>query len=109
MKHKLCAGIPELSVPPIEPIVIDKIVILDSPNSKLRLSNLIINGLCDYNVTSFHMDLEHNRYDLDLSFKHLLINATYDFDVRLLVPIAQKGNVFITTGMWDPVDFVWKN
>jgi len=109
MKDKLCVGIPELSVPSIDPVIIDKIAILDSPNSKLHLSNLIINGLCDYNVSSLHMDLEQNRYDLVISFRHLLINATYEFDIRLLVPIAHKGNVFITTGMWNLAEFAWEN
>lgn len=98
LKEELCNGIPELKVPPIEPLIIDKIAMTETNNNKIYLKDLVVNGLCDFDITSFHLDLEKNSFDIDISFKHIHINATYDFDVRILVPIVQQGKIAITTG-----------
>jgi len=101
MKSKMCAGIPELSVPSIDPVNIKKITILDSPSSKLYLRDITIVGLCDYDVSFFHIDLEQNHFDINMLFKHIEINVTYDLSMHILVPIAQKGKALITTGMYE--------
>lgn len=99
MKSKICEGIPELDVPSNDPFVLDALVISDVPNTKLYIRDIKVTGLCDFTVNSFNIDFEQIHYNATLSFRRLIMNGTYDFDVRVLVPIAHKGNVYITTGM----------
>ncbi|XP_071579346.1 uncharacterized protein [Temnothorax nylanderi] len=95
-KDKLCEGIPELNIPPNDPFIVDKLVISETPDIKLYNKNMQIRGLCDYNVSYFHADMENFHFDLDLVFNHIRVNTTYDFDIRILIPIVQKGPLYIT-------------
>ncbi|EZA47288.1 hypothetical protein X777_16539 [Ooceraea biroi] len=97
MKDKLCMGIPELSVPAFEPVIIDKLVVADTPNTKFYLKNVVINGLCDFDVKSLQSDLKKNHFKVDLILNHIIINATYDIDARIVIPINQKGDAFVKT------------
>ncbi|KAL6428587.1 hypothetical protein ACFW04_007900 [Cataglyphis niger] len=58
-------------------------------------------GLCDFDIKFFHFDLNTLHFDVNLSFGLMQMNSTYDFDVHILVPLAHKGQVYITT---DNVD-----
>ncbi|CAL1681948.1 unnamed protein product [Lasius platythorax] len=42
-------------------------------------------------------NIDKLHFDVKISFGLLQLNSTYDFDVRIVVPIAQKGLVYITT------------
>ncbi|XP_018395348.1 PREDICTED: uncharacterized protein LOC108773885 [Cyphomyrmex costatus] len=97
IKDKICEGIPELDVLPNNPLVIEKLIISDTPNSKISLQNVKVTGICDFVVKYLHSDLEKLHFDVELLFRRLQLNATYDFDIRLLVPIVNKGPVYITT------------
>jgi len=97
IKGKICEGIPELDIQPNDPFVIDKLIISDTANSKISLINAQVTGLCDFVVKYFQSDLEKLHFDFDLEFRRIQMNATYDFDIRLLVPIVHKGPVYITT------------
>jgi len=97
MKDKICKGIPELDILPNDPFIINELVISDTPNSKIALRDVRVSGLCDFDIKYFHVDLDKLHFDVDLLFKRFQVNATYDFDIRLLVPIIQKGPVYITT------------
>lgn len=99
MKSKICEGIPELDIPPNDPLVIDELVISDTTNTKLYMRDTKVGGLCDFTIKFFHFDLNRLHFDANISFGLIRMNSTYDFDVRILVPIAHKGQVYITTGM----------
>ncbi|XP_029677517.1 uncharacterized protein LOC115244200 [Formica exsecta] len=101
LKSKICEGIPELDVPPNNPLVIDELVISDTTNTKLYMRDTKVGGLCDFTIKFFNFDLNTLHFDANISFGLIQMNATYDFDVRILVPIAHKGQVYITT---DKVD-----
>lgn len=96
VKDKVCAGFPEFNIPQNEPLTFDKIVIFDANNIKLYLKDAKLYGFCDYVVNSVHTDRLH--FDINILFRKLYINATYDFDVRLLIPVANKGPVEIILG-----------
>ncbi|KYN02903.1 hypothetical protein ALC62_06302 [Cyphomyrmex costatus] len=97
VKDKLCTGFPEINIPSYEPIVLDKVIIFDTNDVKLYLRDMKVYGFCDLVVNSVRTNLERNHFDLDILFRHLYLNATYDFDIRLLVRIANKGPVEATS------------
>lgn len=99
MKDKLCKGVAEINVPPLEPLVIDKLVISETANNKIYLNNVQITELCDFNINSFSVDLDKTTIDCDVSFNRLYLNGTYDIDVRILVPIVHKAPIYLTSGI----------
>ncbi|KAL6255416.1 hypothetical protein P5V15_013751 [Pogonomyrmex californicus] len=99
LKGKLCDGLPELNIPSVKIYTLDKLVISDTSNTKIYIKNAQVTGLCDFDINYLHTDVEKLHFDFNLLFKWIQINATYDFDIRLLVPFAYKGMVYITTGM----------
>lgn len=99
LKDKLCEGIPELGVPTINLFAFDEIVISDTPNFKIYIRDAKVTGICDFVVNFLHTDLDTLHFDMELLFKQIQVNTTYDFSIRLLVPIAYKGLVYITVGM----------
>lgn len=99
MKSKICKGFPELDIPSNDPLVIDNLVFSDTREIKLYLRNTQVSGACDFNITYFHANIDKYYYDIDIIFDQFRINSTYDFDVHLLVDIAHKAPLYITTGM----------
>jgi len=99
LKDKLCEGIPELSIQPTNPLVLDQLTIYDTPNTKLHIKDMQITGLCDFFINSFHIDIDKFHFNVDLLFKHIQTNGTYDLNMQLLVPIIHKAKVYVTTGI----------
>jgi len=92
-------GIPELNVAPIEPMNIDEIVIYNIDNLKLSVKKLKIRGFCDFIINSLQVSSDKLHFDLDLILKHLDMESVYDFDIRILVPLANKGLIHISAGI----------
>jgi len=99
LKDKFCEGIPELSIQSYNPLVLDQLAIYDTPNTKLHLKDIQIMGLCDLVVNSFHIDIDKFHFDVDLLFKQIHINGTYDLNIQLLVPIIHKARFYVTAGI----------
>ncbi|KYN40090.1 hypothetical protein ALC56_05498 [Trachymyrmex septentrionalis] len=72
------------------------ITISDTDNAKLYLKDAEITGLCDFTINSFHIDIDTLHFNMDLLFKHVFLNGTYDFDIKVLVPFVHKGPVYLT-------------
>lgn len=99
MKDKICEGIPELNIPSNNPLFLDELVIIDSPNNKFYIKNSTLIGICGFVVNFFHLDIDKLHCDIDLSFKQFRLNGTYDAHLRLLLPVANKGQFYVTTGI----------
>jgi len=99
LRDKLCEGIPELNIQSINPLVLDQLTIYDTLNIKLHVNDVQITGLCDFIVNSLHLDIDKFYFDVDLLFKQIHINGTYDLNMQLLVPISHKAKVYVTTGI----------
>ncbi|XP_018307351.1 uncharacterized protein [Mycetomoellerius zeteki] len=52
-------------------------------------------GFCDFVVNSVYTNPDRSHFNLDLNFKHLYLNGTYDFGLRLLMQINHKGMIQI--------------
>lgn len=100
MKSKICTGIPELNIPPNEPIIIDNLIIHDTNNVKLYLRDIKIYGFCDFIINSFHKegDIDKLHFDFNINIKHVRMNTTYDINLHILTQIACKGRIQITVG-----------
>lgn len=96
---KICKGFPELDIPPNEPIIVDKIVIYDINNLKLFLNDTKLYGICNLVINSIHTDPDRLHFNFNFTINHLFINTSYGFNIHILVPLANKGLLFITTGM----------
>jgi len=101
LKDKICEGIPELDIQPNNPFILDNLVISDNPNSRISLKDVKVSGLCDFVIKFFNADIDKFHFDVDLLFRQIQMNATYDFDIRILVPIVQQSPVYITTNNVD--------
>lgn len=99
MKPKICEGIPELDIPSNDPFIIDSLALVDAPNIKVYAKNVQLTGLCDFNVNNFSLDIDTLHYDVDIVFNQIRVNATYDVNMYILVPIAHQGGIYITAGM----------
>ncbi|EFN61232.1 Putative beta-carotene-binding protein [Camponotus floridanus] len=97
LKSKICEGLTDLNIPPLEPLNIDKLVISETANNKIYLNNVQITGLCDFIINSVSVDLDKIIFNIDTSFNRLYLNGTYDIDIHILVPIAYKAPIYLTT------------
>ncbi|KAL6255415.1 hypothetical protein P5V15_013750 [Pogonomyrmex californicus] len=97
LKGKICEGIPELDIESNNPFYLDKLTIFNLSMITLFVENTQVTGLCDFVINFLHVEMDKMHFDVDLLFKRIQINATYDLNIRLLVPIASRGKVYITT------------
>ncbi|XP_018049404.1 PREDICTED: uncharacterized protein LOC108687891 [Atta colombica] len=95
LKGRLCDGIPELGIPSGNPYTFDELLIIDGPNAKIYIRDAKVMGMCDFTIKSFYADIDRLHFEAEIVFKQIKINTTYDFNVRLLVPIAYKGLIYL--------------
>ncbi|XP_018395309.1 PREDICTED: uncharacterized protein LOC108773859 [Cyphomyrmex costatus] len=95
LKGKICDGIPELGIPSGNPYTFDKLLITDGPNTKIYIRDAKVMGACDFDIKFLHADIDRLHFDVEIVFKRIEINTTYDFNIRLLVPIAYKGLIHL--------------
>lgn len=95
LRPYLIDGIEELTVPPIEPLVIPKMQ-MENGHGAVRvraiLSNMTIHGASNYTVLNVRSDMNKYRIDLGLFIPH--IEATGNYDVNgnvLLLPVRSRG------------------
>ncbi|CAK9833903.1 Putative beta-carotene-binding protein [Anthophora retusa] len=96
LHDKLRDGIPELEIPPGEPLIINKVVLADMPNFKALGSNIKLSGLTNYRINHLHVDLKKQQIDIDLTFPESRMEAIYNITARILVPIVGKGPISLT-------------
>ncbi|XP_071555954.1 uncharacterized protein [Temnothorax nylanderi] len=109
LKDKICTGMPELNIPPNEPLIIDKLVVYDTPDVKLHLSDVKAYGICDFVINSVHANPDKLHYDFNVNVNSLRLDAMYDFNIHILfTQIAHKGILHVTSdnlGVKLGVDF----
>jgi len=95
LKPRLKSGIPELNVPSIEPLHIDKIEIFrgdGSSNFKAYLKNVKVYGASNFKITKIKLNIDKNAYRVGIQFPVLTLEGEYDVDARVLVvPIKGTG------------------
>ncbi|XP_043525051.1 circadian clock-controlled protein daywake-like [Frieseomelitta varia] len=94
--EKLQHGIPELDLPPADPLNIGTFVLTDLPNFKAVGSDVKLKGLSNYHINFFHLDVEKQRTDINITFDELSLNSVFNVTARILFPIEETGNVLLT-------------
>ncbi|XP_076683088.1 putative beta-carotene-binding protein [Andrena cerasifolii] len=92
---KLLKGIPELDIPSSDPLTIDKVVLIDTPNFKATGTDIKLYWLGKYQVKMLHVDLEKHEFDMELFLDQVKLEAMYDVSAKILVPIKGSGPIKI--------------
>ncbi|XP_039305689.1 uncharacterized protein LOC120357889 [Solenopsis invicta] len=98
LKSKIYQEIPELDIPSNDPFVIDTLALTNISDIKLYIRNAQLRGLCDFKINNFSINIDTLHYSFEIVFDQLRAN-TYDFEIRLLVPVIHQGQLYITSGM----------
>lgn len=93
-------GIPEFSVPPTDPLVIDRIVIADLREFRATAINVTMRGLWNYQIHELRMNFEDKTIWMNTTFSNSYIDSLYDVRARLLVNFEEKGMASFFTGKY---------
>lgn len=91
-------GIPELGVPSIDPMFLEKVPLANIPDFRTIATNCSLRGLADYNLTSFKINTANQTMTGKLIFKKMNFDADLQVDAKIIVPINQKGYMTSETG-----------
>ncbi|XP_050537909.1 circadian clock-controlled protein daywake-like [Daktulosphaira vitifoliae] len=87
-------GIPEMHVPPLDPISIPLITLNQGTNSvnfKAVFTNLKGYGGKDFQTKNVRINLKENTFDVDLFFPNFQIDSKYEINGKILM-LPIKGN-----------------
>lgn len=98
LRANLTKGIPELMIPPCEPLQIPEISIQQNAGA-IRLQstyrNIIIKGLSNFTLRNISVDAKEGRLQADLWFPTLQMASNYLIHGKiLLMPITGNGNAY---------------
>ncbi|XP_017797347.1 PREDICTED: uncharacterized protein LOC108578507 [Habropoda laboriosa] len=93
---KLREGIPDLDIPPSEPLIISKVVLADIPNFQAIGTNIKLRGVSNYHINHLHVDLKKQQIDIDVNFPENRMEAIYNVTAKILVPIVGQGPIYLS-------------
>ncbi|XP_011704827.1 PREDICTED: uncharacterized protein LOC105460080, partial [Wasmannia auropunctata] len=96
MRAKICEKNPEFGLPSFEPLIFDKMVVIEEPMVNLYLRNAKVRGICDFIINSVHANLDKLQFNINLTLKRIYMTTMYDVALRLLVPISRIGLSHVT-------------
>lgn len=95
VKPYLLKGIPQIKVPPYEPLEVPSLTVdrnLEAIQIKAKLNKMMVHGSSGFKIKNLKVDL--NKYSAELSVTIPSIFVTGDYDVAgrlLLIPLGGKG------------------
>lgn len=103
LRPKLAKGIPELNIPPMEPLPIGEIALKSGPeqtNIKANISNLKTYGASMFKILDLKPDAGKPRFLVQALVPTLYFEGDYDIDMNFLL-IKYKGKGPITGNFTD--------
>lgn len=95
VRLNLTDGIPELLIPPCEPLVIPEIRIKQNAGAismESEYSHVVISGLSNFTLRDIYVDSAQNQFRADLWFPALKMTSNYMMHGKLLLmPILGNG------------------
>ncbi|KAI5642353.1 hypothetical protein NE865_05715 [Phthorimaea operculella] len=96
LRPYLARGLPDLGVPPVEPLLIDRLV-MENDAGPVRVtaafSNITVIGPSNYTITKIRSDLRKLRIDMGLVLPRIEITGNYEVSGQvLLFPVRSRGN-----------------
>jgi len=101
LRDQMPEGIPELGIPPLDPLSVPGIEIPhideDLIKADIEINNLVITGISTFNIETVHLDLERLGLTLDLLIPDLRGDAEYFLDGTILglLPLYGEGAMFL--------------
>ncbi|KAL1490580.1 hypothetical protein ABEB36_013250 [Hypothenemus hampei] len=98
LRGKLKIGIPELNVPPIEPLLLDEIKLRSGPNQAkidANITNARVWGPSGFEILDLKPNVKKNRFVFRVNIPYLHFEGDYDIDMSILV-LKYKGQGPIT-------------
>lgn len=94
LRPHLVQGIPELDIPPLDPLFVPKIEISQTGGVQLSAAfhNISIFGAGDFRLRSVRVDANEDKMRIKLWYPQLSMNAQYDIRGQLLMlPVMGQG------------------
>lgn len=95
VRSNLTHGIPELLIPPCEPLKIDEVRIKQNAGAirmESEYSHIVISGLSNFTLRDIHVDPNFKHFQIDLWFPILQMTSNYMIQGKLLLmPIFGNG------------------
>lgn len=95
LRPKLTEGVPELMIPPCDPLDIPEIRIQQNSGAirmESEYSNIVVSGLSNFTLRSVRLDPETNKFRMKLWFPYLGMTSDYSIHGKLLLmPLAGSG------------------
>ncbi|KAJ0181379.1 hypothetical protein K1T71_003464 [Dendrolimus kikuchii] len=96
LRPYLARGLPDLDVPPVEPLFIERLVMENSAGPvrvTAAFSNITVMGPSNYTVTKIRSDLNKLRIDMGLILPRIEITGRYEVSGQvLLFPVRSQGD-----------------
>lgn len=98
IRQNLTEGIPELLIPPCEPLIIPEIQIQQNAGA-IRMdseySNIVISGISNFTLRDISVDPVSNHLQADLWFPVLQMKSNYYVHGKiLLMPLSGNGTAY---------------
>ncbi|XP_074114664.1 uncharacterized protein LOC141537529 [Cotesia typhae] len=94
LRPKLREGIPELDVPPIDPLILnERLVVADTPDFKSGATNIKLYDAGSFEIRSLTVDFENKKVDINLFFRRMRSTGDYDVKAKIIVPVEATGPV----------------
>ncbi|KAL0849878.1 hypothetical protein ABMA28_011810 [Loxostege sticticalis] len=96
LRPYLAKGLPDIGVPPVEPLLIDRLV-MENDAGPVRVtaafSNITVIGPSNYTITKVRSDLKKLRIDMGLVLPRIEITGRYEVSGQvLLFPVRSQGD-----------------
>ncbi|XP_065162852.1 uncharacterized protein [Atheta coriaria] len=95
LRPQLRKGIPELDVPPLEPLNVEDIIIsrgVGQYHFMLNLTNVQVFGASYFELNKLKLDIDNMIYKMSVTFPNLRLKGDYAVDTRILsLPITSNG------------------
>jgi len=101
LRQQLKDGIPELKVPPIEPLYIEELVATEGSGLQVVTRDLKVYGGSNFTIKSLNVDLKTYEFSFEVVFPHLSIEGKYNVDGKIIM-IPIKGNGDMKCDVYDP-------
>lgn len=92
-------GIPELGVPPLDPMFIEEVILADIFDFQAVASNVNLAGFANHSLENFSFNATNRTMTGHLAFKMLELNSDLEVATKIILPINQKGRFRARTGV----------
>ncbi|CAH1399272.1 unnamed protein product [Nezara viridula] len=92
IRPQLIKGIPELDVPALEPLVIDKIAVSEGGPFRAIGTDVTIKGASNFEIKDLKSDVDKLQFQVAIYIPFLTFDATYDVNAKILqLNVKGKG------------------